>query len=67
MYDLLKSLVGNPGSLFLFMALMIPIVGIICYAIAGIVEMIIKHRERMEMINQGIHPDSIPDKDDDEK
>jgi hypothetical protein len=43
----------DPGTL----ALLIPIAAIVCGSIAGIVKMIIKHRERMAKIGMGLDPD----------
>ena len=48
-------------------ALMIPIVVILVVGIVAIVAMWIKHRERMGLIEQGIHPDHPPDEVDVEK
>jgi hypothetical protein len=39
------------------LALMIPIVAILVGGIIAIAAMIIKHRERIAMIEQGVHPD----------
>ena len=46
------------------LALMIPIVAIIVGGIIGIVAIIFHHRERMAMIDRGIHPDYPPEEDD---
>lgn len=46
------------------LALMIPIVAIIVGGIIGIVAIIFGHRERMAMIDRGIHPDHPPEADD---
>jgi len=35
----------------------IPIVAILCGTISGIVKMVITHKERLAMIQQGMHPD----------
>jgi hypothetical protein len=43
----------DPGRI----AVMIPVIAIIVFGGAGIVDSIIKHRERMTMIEMGIHPD----------
>ena len=40
------------------LALLIPIVAIICGIGIGITKMIIDHRERMAMIERGIDPDA---------
>jgi hypothetical protein len=39
----------------------IPIIAILCGAVIAIIKLVIKHRERMELIRQGIHPDYPPD------
>ena len=45
------------------LALMIPIVAIVCVflvgGILGLTKLIFRHRERMAMIEQGIHPDLV--------
>jgi hypothetical protein len=46
----------NPST-FVFL---IPIVAIICGSITAIVKMVLRHRERIEMIRQGIDPDYQP-------
>jgi hypothetical protein len=51
------ELFSDPGRL----ALMIPIIAIICGSVMAIVSSVIKHRERMAMIEMGIHPDHPPD------
>ena len=43
------------------LALMIPIVAIVIGGIIGIVSIIFHHRERMAMIDRGIHPDYPPE------
>ena len=43
----------------------IPLAVIVIGGVVAIVGMILKHRERMHMIEHGIHPDSAPDEDDD--
>jgi hypothetical protein len=44
--------------------LMIPIVAIIVGGIIGIVVILLHHRERMAMIEQGLHPDHPQEEDD---
>ena len=45
------------------LALMVPIVGIVCLFFVGgllsLTKLVFRHRERMAMIEQGIHPDSL--------
>ena len=48
---------SHPGRL----AIMIPIVLIISGAITNIVKRVVSHRERMAMIEMGLHPDYPPD------
>lgn len=52
----LPSLLQNP----VFLALMIPIVAIVVWGIVSVICMIIRHQERMAMIDRGIHPDHPP-------
>ena len=42
------------------LALMIPIVAVLAVAIVGLVAVIFRHRERMAMIERGMHPDDLP-------
>ena len=42
----------------------IPIVAIIVGGVIAIVKIVIAHRERMAMIERGIHPDHPPDDED---
>jgi hypothetical protein len=39
----------------------VAIVAIVCGCISGIVQMKFRHRERIEMIRQGMNPDAGPD------
>ncbi|MGO9113924.1 MAG: hypothetical protein ACLP9L_32240 [Thermoguttaceae bacterium] len=48
------SIFGNPATL----VLMIPIVAILVGGITGIAKLIIRHRERMAMIERGMDPDN---------
>ena len=41
------------------LGVMIPILGIIAFLIIIIVKKVFAHRERMAMIERGIHPDSV--------
>ncbi|MBN2475109.1 MAG: hypothetical protein JXB62_10910 [Pirellulales bacterium] len=43
---------------------LIPISAILVGGAIAIVSMVIKHRERMSMIEQGINPDRRPDEED---
>jgi hypothetical protein len=40
---------------------MLPVVGVIAFAIIIILKSLIRHRERMAMIERGIHPDCPPE------
>ena len=48
-----------PGVL----ALSIPIVAIVVFGIKGILRLLVQHRERMAMIEMGLHPDYPPPDD----
>ncbi len=37
---------------------LIPIIAVLMGGVLGIVKLLIKHRERMAMIEQGMHPDT---------
>ncbi len=45
----------DPG----FIGVMIPIVGIVAVFGSLIIRRLVKHRERMAMIEQGMHPDKL--------
>lgn len=55
------AFLSRPDTLIPALALMVPIVAIIVGGISGVLKMILRHQERMEMIRQGIHPDYPPD------
>ena len=58
------SLFSRPDTLALmipFAALMIPVVAIVVGGIVAIAKLLIRHRERMTMIEHGIHPDYQPE------
>ena len=57
------SLLSRPELLIPGLALCIPIVAIIVGGITSITRRLIAHRERMAMIQQGIHPDHPPEED----
>ncbi len=59
-----SSLLSRPEILIPGLALCIPIVAIVMGGITAIVKMVIYHRERMAMIQQGINPDRRVDEDD---
>jgi hypothetical protein len=44
---------ANPDTL----VLVVPVVGIVVFGILAISKMLIRHRERMAMIERGMHPD----------
>jgi hypothetical protein len=41
------------------LALLIPIVAIVVGGVVAVVKIIIRHQERMAMIDRGMHPDQI--------
>jgi hypothetical protein len=45
---------------------MIPIVAIVTGGVIAVVKALIRHRERMTMIEQGLHPDYPPEGEDPE-
>ncbi|HUT10934.1 MAG TPA: hypothetical protein VMY42_10585 [Thermoguttaceae bacterium] len=55
---------SRPSLFIPCLALCIPIVSILVGGICGIVKMLIAHRERMTMIQQGMHPDHPLEEDD---
>lgn len=58
------SYLTNPQILpFLIpiVAILIPIVAIVMGVIKKIVEILVRHRERMAMIERGMHPDNVPE------
>ena len=55
------SLFHNPVVL----VFLIPVVGIIVGGIVAISKMVMRHRERMALIERGFNPDTIRDDDDD--
>jgi hypothetical protein len=54
------SFLRYPSSL----VMLIPIVAILVTGILGIVKLLLRHRERMAMIERGLHPDYPPEQDD---
>jgi hypothetical protein len=57
-----SRLFENPETI----GIMVPIVAIVAFAIVVILKLLIRHRERMAMIERGMHPD-YPPEDADEK
>ena len=53
----LISLLTDP----IFLAIIIPVTAIIVWGIVTVVKAMIRHQERMAMIDRGIHPDHPPD------
>lgn len=45
------------------LGVMLPIVAVIALAVVVIVKLFIRHRERMALIEHGIHPDYPPEDD----
>jgi hypothetical protein len=58
--DIIKRLL-EPDIFPVFVTFMVPIVAIPFLAIFMIVKKVIAHRERMAMIERGIHPDYPPE------
>lgn len=52
-----NQLLSHPEIVIPSLALCIPIVAILMSGITGIVKLVIAHRERMAMIQQGLDPD----------
>ncbi len=59
MEPIVEILRSHPWVLIPLGAFCIPIVAIVMGGIQGIVKMIIRHRERMALIQQGIPPDRL--------
>ncbi|MEZ6115517.1 MAG: hypothetical protein R3C28_02935 [Pirellulaceae bacterium] len=60
-FEILERKSHALGALFLNPAVvwvMIPIVAIVVTGIQQIIRMVLRHRERIAMIEQGIHPDA---------
>ena len=57
----LSQFFSRPDMVAITLALSIPIVAIIVGGISSIIKRLIKHRERMAMIEQGLHPDFPPE------
>ena len=53
------SILHNPAV----MVFMIPIAAIVVGGVITITKMYMRHRERMAMIEQGMHPDHPPDEE----
>ena len=57
----LGQLVSNTETMAIFCLFGLPIAA---GAVIAIISVCFRHRERMAMIQQGIHPDNPPDEDD---
>lgn len=62
----MQKIFTDPGTLSIVLVFAVPIVAIIGGCIICIVKMLITHRERVKMIESGIHPDYPPDEDEEE-
>ncbi len=62
----MKEIFTDAGTLSIVLVFAVPIVAIIGGCITAIVKMLITHRERVKMIEHGIHPDYPPDEEDDD-
>ncbi len=47
------NVISRPETL----VFLVPITAILVFGLTGLVKILIKHRERMAMIEQGMHPD----------
>ena len=56
-----QQLIDKPDLLATFMFFLVPIVAIISGVTFVIVKKVFAHRERMAMIERGIHPDYPPE------
>ena len=59
----MERIFNDTGSLTIILVFAVPIIAIIGGCITGIVKMLITHRERVKMIESGIHPDYPPDEE----
>ena len=57
MPNVLSRFFENPEAL----GVLLPFVAVIALAVVIIVKLLIRHRERMAMIERGMHPDSPPE------
>ena len=55
--DVVSRLVSDEDTL----ALVIPILAITMFGTIGIMKLLLRHRERMALIEQGIHPEYPPE------
>ena len=62
----MQEFLSDTGSLTILLVFSIPIVSIIGGCITAIVKMLITHRERVKMIENGMHPDYPPDDDEED-
>jgi hypothetical protein len=53
------SFLNNPDCI----VFVVPITFILIYGIMGMAKLCLRHRERMTMIERGMHPDHPPDPD----
>ncbi len=62
----MQEVLSDTSSLTILLVFSIPIVAIIGGCVTAIVKMLITHRERVKMIEHGIHPDYPPDEDEED-
>ena len=55
----IHDILTHDGTLAITLVFAVPIFGIIGGTIIVVTKSLIRHRERMAMIEQGIHPDSL--------
>ena len=56
---MLDRILSNPSTLFWICVFSIPVTAILVGGITTITSHLIRHRERMAMIERGIHPDAV--------
>ena len=56
--ETIRALIQRPDAMFWVVVVGVPVVS---WAIIEIVKMSFRHKERMVMINRGMHPDQYPD------
>jgi hypothetical protein len=61
----IHEMLTNHQTLPIVLIFGVPILGIIGGTIIVVVKSIIRHRERMAMIQQGLNPDQLRDEDED--
>ena len=55
---MIERLLSNPNAIFWICVMSIPIAAILIGGVTSVMAQVIKHRERMAMIERGMHPDT---------